>query len=48
VICEWWETVLVALVLCLAGLAVLILGASTHHRDEDELDHEENQRRLGK
>jgi hypothetical protein len=40
--------VLVAAILIIGFVGVAILGASTHYSEEDELDWQENQRRLGK
>mgnify|MGYP001318628728 CR=1 FL=1 len=47
-ICEAWEIVLVAAILVLGLFSVAILGGTTHYSEEDELDYQENQRRLGK
>jgi hypothetical protein len=40
--------VLVALILVIGLFGVAILGGTTHYSEEDELDWQENQRRLGK
>lgn len=42
---ECWETVAVAIILCIAALGIGILGASYHYDEEDELDWRDDQRR---